>query len=220
MTKKKPVTVQLTPTQRSLARRRIFAEDLSWQKVLNALMNAYITGDITVTKNGRYQMAPPQGSIPVIHVPKGGELVEIDVDWGTHDSRPQVGANHKAPKGNRSTLAPTQWGTRELATYLQKETGRLIRSASLRNLLRTIEIPKADGNRWLFEGEKDPFLPEILEAFQDGTYDLLIRQGVYKAEVAKARRKNNEDEFNEATIKTESERKIAHLKRLRSIEKP
>lgn len=214
--KRKAVTVHLTPTQFSLARRRIFHEHLTWQMVMNALMNAYITGDITVTKQGRYHMAPPQGAVPVIHVPKDGEVVEIDVDWGTKDSRPQVGASNKAqhPKRPRSD----SWGTRELVGYLREETGRNVRLASLQLLLRTLEIPKHGGHHWKFTGEDDPLVVEILETFHDGTYDRLIRQGLDKAEVARERRKSKEAEIKNAVTTTEQQRKILHLKRLRSTE--
>lgn len=209
------ITAALTAEQYQLARRRLFTERQSWQKVLNALINAYITGDITVTDAGRYHLKPPQAQPIVVHIPKGADLIEVDIDWGTPNKRPQVGAGNSSqqPKVHKA------WGTKALAQYLREQTGRKITLQSLRYMLRVMEIEKKHNNRWEFQGPDDPVVAEVLDAIITGLYDDLVRMGTDAASAIRIHKENQEKTAKQALLANQAERRMLHLKRLRSIEK-
>lgn len=209
------VATQLTDQQYNLARRRLFAEKQTWQKVLNALVNAYITGDITVTEAGRYHLSTPKGKPVVIQVPKGADLIEVDVDWGTKDRRPQVGAD--SPSQKPKVLSA--WGTKDLLFHLRSVTGRRITMQSLRYLLRIMEIEKDGNNRWEFKGPEDERVTEVEEAIYSGLYDELVRMGTEAAAAIRITKEKQEKALKNAVSAHEAERKALHLKRLNQIEK-
>lgn len=211
----KTIQVKITSDQYSLARRRMWAENLTWRQLINALLNAFIMGDITVTKQGRYHLAPPTSAVPVIEVPKYNETVELEPDWNLKgENRPQVGADE--PKQKPRHLK--SWGTREMALYLRQETGRRISIPVLRKLLSVLGVPKGDNSRWNFTGPLDPNIPTIKEAIEDGTYDTLLSEGIRLAEDFHARKQRELEEMRKAKITNEKARKIKHLKSLRKIE--
>lgn len=209
------VSTQITSQQYNLARRRMYAEGQNWQKVLNALINAYIIGDVTVTDGGRYQVSPPKHLPVSVQVPKNADLIEVDVDWGTRDRRPQVGAN--APSQQQKPRK--SWGTKELLNHLRKETGRHVTIQSLRYMLRILEIEKQENNRWIFSGPEDERVAEIEEAIYSGLYDELIRMGTERAEAIRITKQKQKKALKQAASAYEAERKLLHLKRLNQLEK-
>lgn len=169
----KTIAAQVTDDQYELARRRAFVEDLPWKTIFNALINAYIAGDITVTRQGRYSVALPQSSVPVARVRRDADDIEIEPDWNLKDPRPQVGT-----KANQQDKPSSGWGTGALNEHIKKETGRKIPRQYLRQLLRTLGIEKADNGRWYFEGPTDPQVETVISAIESGVYDALIREGL------------------------------------------
>lgn len=208
--KTKLISCRLTEDQFGLARRKLFVESLSWQRVISALVNAYIMGDISVTPSGRYVLAPPTGYIPVVKVSEDEDAVEIEPDWGVNNPRPQMGATYEPKQGE-------YWGTKELAEYLRVETSRRLSVNSVRKLLRHLNIPK-ENNRWVFIGPEDIYIDQIKEAIQNGTYDDLIRESTKEANKMAMWRKHGVDEIREAKELSEKERRTQHLRRLRNIE--
>lgn len=208
------VTARLTDDQYELLRRRLFVEDLSIQTMLSALVNAYIMGDVSVTAQGRYMLSPPSGYTPVVEVEKSEDVVEIEPDWGVEDGRPQVGATSHRQKPRTKP----EWGTRELAYYLRKSTGRRVSIPNLRKLLNATEIEKADNGRWTFEGPDDPNVGTVKQAVEEGVYDALVREGVHEARKVQEQKQVEEDELEFAIEETETNRRIQHLKRLRKVE--
>lgn len=185
------------------------------QSVLSALVNAYIMGDITVTKQGRYHMSPPSGHSPVIEVEQADDMViEIEPDWGIGSDRPQVGADNHRQKPRTKH----KWGTRELAQYLRKTTERRVSVQNLRRLLSSMEVEKEDNGRWSFNGPEDRTVIQIVEAVQAGVYDSLVQEGVEAA-------RKQQESMDEATVEhfqsarqEEIARRAQHLRRLRSIQ--
>lgn len=212
---KKPHTVsfRVTKDQYNLARRRLFVEDLNWQTVMRALLNAYIMGDVSVTSEGRYHIAPPSGYVPVVEVTKEEDVVEIEPDWGTTSERPQVGANHSRQHPRNHPV----WGTRELAAYLRRETGRRVTVQVLRKLLTLLEVPKADNGFWQFDGEDDKHVSTIIEAITDGTYATLVKEGVVNAQKHVEKKEDRALDSEELEEARSRNAKINHLKRVRRI---
>lgn len=209
--KKHRVSVHMTKDQFNLARRRLFVEDLSWQTVLNSLINAYIMGDISITSQGRYHISPPKSSIPVIQIEGIKDTVEIEPDWGKARHRPQAGDSKQTPRSK------PKWGSKELAQHLRSVTGRRVSIQNLRKLLRTLEIEKKGNSRWVFDPDEDSeTIAVIQEAIEDGVYDRLVREGTEEAQ-----KKQQEDKAEqEAKVQDAKARRLQHLKRLRKIESP
>ncbi len=211
----KLIQVRISTDQYSLARRRMWVENITWTKLISALLNAFITGDITVTKEGRYHMSAPLSSVPVLSVPKGGEEVELEPDWNIRGQiRPQVGAHE--PKQKPRNLK--NWGTREVAIYLREDTGRRISIPVLRELLSVLDIPKGSNSRWSFRGPDDPAIQSIKEAIEEGIYDELLYEGLKKAVELREKKRAEEKELEESKEVTKKARKIKHLKSLRDLE--
>jgi hypothetical protein len=193
----------------------MWVEDISWPKLISALLNAFIMGDVSVTNDGRYHLSAPVSSVPVIQVPKGDQTIELEPDWNIRGkTRPQVGADE--PK-QKPRIAKS-WGTREVALYLRQETGRRISLPILRQLLSILEIPKGENTRWNFRGATDPAIQTIKDAIENGTYDTLLREGTSKARAASERNKQKLEALESARTKTKNARKSKHLKQLRKIE--
>lgn len=213
-TERHRVSARVTEDQFELLRRRTFVEDLTIQTVLSALVNAYISGDVSVTQQGRYMLSPPSDYDPVIEVERAEDVVEIEPDWGVEDGRPQVGAtNHRQkPRGK------PDMGTRELARYLRKETGRRVSLPSLRKLLNALDVPKDDNGRWTFEGTDSQTVSQVKEAIESGVYDSLVQEGVEAARKVAEANEAREEEIQEAVESYPKNRRIEHLKRLRRIE--
>lgn len=212
--KKKQVTVNLTQDQFDLARRRLFIEGLSWGVVLRALLNAYVMGDVSVTKSGKYYMAAPSNYKPVVHVTQAEDVVEIEPAWGVTSDRPQVGEN----RVGTVTKLPPKWGTRELAAYLRDHTGRKITPMYLRKMLALIEIPKGENGRWSFEGENDPQVKTIIKAITEGVYEAIIYEGLQEAKQYQAKRVEKAEEIKDAIRNTKMEEQARRLRRLKAIE--
>lgn len=214
MSEKPKITARLTDDQYRLARHRLFVEDLTWQELISTLVNAYICGDISVTKQGRYHVAPPSGDEPVVLVPSGADVVEIEPDWGVDHPRPQVGAERprQQPRGVRA------WGTTALANHLREVTGRRISKNVLRKLLKLLDIPKQDNGRWEFPGPDSEYVKKLEVAMNDGTYDTLIREGTKEANQLQRQKKKEEAEIEWAFEQDAKQRRLERLKQLRSIE--
>ena len=208
------VPVKLSTDQYNLARRRMFAEDMSWQEVLVPLLNAYIMGDVTVTRQGRYYLHPPRDGIPIIEIPKKEDKVELEPDWNIGENRPQVSADKPQQKPRNLK----DWGTRQVAVYLREETGRKISIPVLRQLLSLYEIPKGNNSRWSFTGGDDPHVQTLKQAIEDGTYDTLLREGTQRAVEARKRKQQELDELAEAEEITNERRRQKHLERIRKIQ--
>lgn len=205
----KTITAHVTDNQYELARRRAFVEDLSWKTIFNALINAYIAGDITVTQQGRYSVAIPESSTPVVHIRRDADTIELEPDWNVNDPRPQVGTT-----SSQQARPHNGWGTSALNEYIKQETGRKIPKQYLRRLLRTLGIEKAENGRWYFEGPNDPQVATILSAIESGVYDEMIRQGIdemVKQVKPKEDPKKHEDKHQEI-------RRKKFMKRLKQLE--
>lgn len=212
---KKMIQVYISSDQYALARRRMWVENLSWPKLITALLNAFITGDITVTRQGRYHLSPPLSSVPVISVPRGGEEIELEPDWNIRgQTRPQVGTEEPKQKPRHAK----SWGTREVALYLQQETGRRISLPAMRKLLSVLDVPKGDNSRWNFGGPDDLTVQILKESIEDGTYDAVLYEETSKARAASERNKQKLAALKEAEDMTVKARKLKHLKELRNIE--
>lgn len=216
MTNKKQYKVGagLSEDQYNLVRRRLFIEDLSWQTVIRALLNAYITGDVSVTAQGRYHLSPPSHHIPVMQIE--GSDVEIEPEWTVKD-RPQVGHKSREQKPREKPM----WGTRELAAHLRELTGRKVSTNMLRKLLKVIDVPKHNnGGVWKFPGNEDnEHIPRIVEAFEEGVYDSLIYEGTANAEAVMEARLARESYKTEAQRIRQRQKRLAHLRRLRQTER-
>lgn len=215
MLETKRVAVTLTLDQYNLARRRLFVESMSWEKVLRALVNAYITGDVSVSKQGRYSLAPPSNLVPQVKVPIDGDLVDIDVDWQTPSERPQVGVTEP----RQQSRSRDYWGTREVSAFLRETTGRNVKPQGLRLLLRTLNVPKGAHKQWRFDGPNDKKLLLIIDAVKDGTYDSLIREGLSELETKRRRKQAEARDLKQSEEMTAEQRRIAHLKKLRNASK-
>lgn len=211
MKNKNSIGATLTEDQYSMVRRKLFVEGLSWQKVISALINAYIMGDISVTTSGRYKLSPPSGYIPVIRIPDGVDEVEIEPDWGVNNPRPQMGST------SDHAWDEEIWKTRELVQYVREITGRRISIILLRELLNHLDIPKAN-TQWKFTGPEDKYVTQVIEAIEEGLYDELSKLGTGRAEQHRLRNKRKLDEPKEAKELTDKEKRIQHLRKLRQIE--
>lgn len=206
------VNVMLTMDQYNLARRKLFVEHMSWQRVFSALINAYIVGDVSVLENGRYHLAPPSGYKPVVKIE--GSDVDIEPDWGVNE-RPQVGYRNPNQAPKRAKV----WGTRELAHHLRSVTGRRISIPLLRKLLQALDVPKTDTGRWKFPKEEDdPHIPKIIEAIEEGVYDELLHGQVAQARLVESDRIKRTRERSQAEKHHAKQRRLEHLKRLRQSE--
>lgn len=212
MKEDRKVSFRLTEDQYNLARRRLFGDDLNWQTMLTALVNAYITGYVSVTKAGRFVLSPPTSKVPVIEVDTGEDLVEVEPDWRVSGERPQVGSPQQRPRKLR------QWGTSDLAIYLREQTGRRISIQHLRKLLSTMNLPKGDNGRWSFSGPEDETIQRIIKAIEEGVYDALIREGVQQARQRSKEITKNLESYWQSVESTEMQRRLNHLKRLRELE--
>lgn len=204
------VSITISDQQYELARRRAFVEDLRWRHIWNALINAYIAGDITVTQQGRYSVHPPTSATPVVHVRKDADLVELEPDWSINDPRPQVG-----DKSTQQTRPHHGWGTSALLQHLKETTGRKIPKQYLRRLLNLLEIPKADNGRWYFDGINDPLVSVVIEAVVGGVYDEMIRVGLNEM-IQRAKPKEPDVTFHHLTHEENKRRRYAA--RLRQLE--
>lgn len=212
MSDRKMVPVKLTEDQWKLAKRRLFVEHQTWQVVLSALVNAYICGDITVTRDGRYSMNPPEGASPVVEVPKGADYVEIEPDWQVPQGKPQKGYE------NREYDSPAPgWGTRQLQQHLRKHTGRGLKLPALRELLRYLEIEK-EGHRYLFDGPTDERVDMIETAIHTGVYDALVRKGLKQADKYREQKIEEQEEIEKSAGVYKESKRLKRLKQMRSIE--
>lgn len=219
MSKKKThtITFKITEDQYKFARRKLFVEDLTWQIVMPALLNAYIMGDVSITQQGRYHVAPPTDHIPVVGIE--GSDVEVEPDWhrksGKAQGRPQVGAKSPSQKPKRQRV----WGTKSLAQYLRQETGRRISYPILRQLLLALEIPKADNKQWKFPGEENnEYVPIIVEAIENGTYDILLTDSLERAKESQKRRQAIMQEQEHANEVYEKAKRAKKRKQMVDIE--
>jgi hypothetical protein len=212
--KHKSVTVTLTEDQFELARRRLFIEGLGWTTVLRALVNAYVMGDVSVTKSGKYYMAPPSNYRPVVHVSKAEDVVEIEPEWGVASDRPQIGTTSVG----QVTHLPDKWGTKELAAYMREVTGRKISPTYLRRMMALIEIPKGSNNRWSFDGPDDPKVATVRKAIDEGIYQAIIHEGIRVASQYEDKRRKKAEEIKEAIHDTKMEERARRIKMIKSIE--
>lgn len=206
----KTVSVSLTDDQYELARRRAFVEDLGWRTIFNALVNAYIAGDITVTAQGRYTVHPPKSATPIVHVRRDADVVEIEPDWNVNDPRPQVGDDPR-----QQARPHSGWGTRALTQHIAQETGRKISKQYLRRLLSVLGIEKAENGRWYFEGPQDSNVSLVLRAIEEGVYDQMIAEGVATM-VKKVKAK--ESEIQDHVANHEAAKRARFAERLRQRE--
>lgn len=205
------IGVSISDEQYELARRRAFVEDLKWKHIWNALINAYIAGDITVTQQGRYSIHPPKAAIPVVHVRHDADLIELEPDWSINDPRPQVGADSTHQQSKHKGAGG--WGTTHLHQYIKQETGRKIPKQYLRRLLKALEIPKSDNGRWYFKGPTDPKVETVISAIETGVYDEITRLGL--EHMLKSVAKSHEHEVHDVQhAETKRQRFIERLKQM------
>lgn len=205
----KNINVSLTDDQYELARRRAFVEDLGWKPIFNALINAYIAGDITVTQQGRYTVHPPKSATPVVHVRRDADVIELEPDWNINDPRPQVGEDPR-----QQARPHSGWGTRALTQHIAQETGRKISPHYLRRLLSVLGIEKADNGRWYFEGPTDERVSLVLTAIEEGVYDQMIAEGI-DGMVKKVKEKETDKQVHVANHEASKRKRFADRLRQR-----
>lgn len=161
-------TVKLTDRQFTAAKKRMAVEGVSWQKVLSAAINAYIIGDLRVTPEGRYTVLEPRIRTPRIMDEDSGEAVDI-----RELKRDKSGRVH-SKQGTRQRMRGRRqegWGVGELVIWLRLQTGRKVQAQKLRKMLKAMEVPKAENGRWMFEGEDDPVVIDVLKRVVKGELD-------------------------------------------------
>lgn len=218
---RKSVMLRITEDQYRILKRKAFVEDLSFQVIFNALTNAYITGDLTVKRDGRYAINQPLQNVePVVQYrDKDQELVEVRPDWQTKTAankkpQPQVPPSRKAHRKNKSE----NWGTKEARAYLRGETGRKVDQQVFYQLLHALEIPKA-GARYKFTGPDDPHILKLKEGIESGLYDELKTNSLKTAVAHTEAKKKQKEDFIDAETMLARKKKLDHVKRLQEIAK-
>lgn len=152
-------TVRLTTEQNDLAKRRLEAERLTWQKVLSAAINAYIRGDFRVNLRGEYRVQTSEAS---------GALAFGDDDEALGLEELQ---ELDLPLEDDEDILTT----RDLAEKAEEVTGRKVPLTLLRRLVRTRwpqEESPGPGTRYRWRAN-DPVIWEIIEAIGEGAIDQL-----------------------------------------------
>lgn len=179
---RRTVTLKVTDRQFQSMKRKMAIEGLTWQKVLNAAVNAYLLGDMEVMASGKYRTRTPRNTMPQLYDETDAEVIDINDlrsrgKGGRTDTVHTTGRGMQRKKGRRLT----GWGVPELAVWLRETTGRRVQLQKLRKLLRKMEVPKEENGRWRFEGEDDEWVGKVREAVENGELDQFTLDG-YKGE--------------------------------------
>lgn len=166
-------TVRLTDRQWKLAKRKMADDQLTWQAILSAAVNAYILGHFGVTPSGRYTVWPPGSEAPAVEDPDGDGTVDLAELWqgAPPQGNPRPHSSQDDPQQRQWGTGGRRWGTRELAAHLRYETGRRVNLTVLRKLLRRHFSDVKDGHRWKFDGPGDPTVARCVDLVADGELD-------------------------------------------------
>lgn len=163
---------RLTASQYRLLKDKIERErHMSIQKLISACVNAYVRGDFVVTKSGGYTIGDPSA------VSEGDDPDAIDLD--------SIHAPDPDPFNDEAPVA--RWGTSDVASYVEKRTGRRVSKQLLRVLIRE-RYPQPDMDdlegpaRRYYWMTNDPTLKDIINDVVAGALEEIreARIGPYK----------------------------------------
>ena len=166
------VHVRLTPKQFELARRRLYAEHLSWQTVLSASVNAFILGDLAIEPSGHYRVVDPP---PEQHADPHA-VAEVEAEG--HDEPVELAIAEPTPADTlpdpADIYALESWGLQEVVSHLIEEAGSALAftgsnaTRELARYLRHLGLGVGRGSRYTFDGPDDETVVMLVEHTRDG----------------------------------------------------
>ena len=150
--KTRSILGRLTEAQYLLLKKKVEDEPgMTIQKLVTTAVNAYIRGDFSIRPDGSYYIANPE----LIFEGDDAEAVDLDDLVGDPFESDRV----------------ETWGTRQIADYAERVTGRKVSIEMLRELIRQ-RYPQeiSPGGRYLWE-TNDPTLREMLDEIEDGALE-------------------------------------------------